>query len=327
MKTLLSRSKLAALAAGLTFGLVGTAQATDLTFFKTVFNTDFKSAGYGGMRNNGTGTVSLSGVTGTVKEAYLFWHGPSNAAATNASTANSSVNFNGTDIVGNFLGISSDNCWGFENSLAYRANVTSLVTGSGDYSLANFTKDSNNINVNGVSLIVFFDDGNSSNNRDVVMFNGNDSNISNPYDADGWNITLNNINYSSGTASAQFHVADGQAFPDAAVIANGNTIGAAGGLFDGNTVPNGASAGQTSGGLWDIRDFSVTSLLNPGLNNLNITSGVASDCLACVMIAIDLPAGAADNQPDPDPVSLPGTLALAGLGLAGVGASRRRKVA
>lgn len=323
MKSIVSRTKLAALAAGLAMGLAGTAQATDLTFFKTVFNTDFKSAGYGGMRDNGTGTVSLTGVTGTVKEAYLFWHGPSNAAATSAATANSSVNFNGTDIVGSFLGISSDNCWGYENSLAYRANVTSLVTGSGDYSLANFTKDSNRINVNGVSLIVFFDDGNSSNNRDVVMFNGNDSNISNPYDADGWNITLNNINYSSGSASAQFHVADGQAFADAAVIANGNTIGAAGGLFDGNTVPNGP--GNFSGGLWDIRDFSVTSLLNPGLNNLNITSGVSSDCLACVMIAIDLPAGAADNQPDP--VSLPGSLALAGLGLVGMGASRRRKTA
>ena len=224
-------------------------------------------------------------------------------------------------MTGSFLGISDNNCWGFANSLAYRADVTSLVTGSGNYSLANFTKP-NGIDVNGASLIVFFNDADNTNNRDVVMFNGNDSNISNPFDAPGWNITLAGINYSSGTANAQFHVSDGQTFPDAAVIANGVTIAPAGAVFNGNTVP-GPNLPNGNGNLWDIRDFDVTSLLNPGLNTLNVTTGVNSDCLSCVLIAIDLPAGAA---PPPNGVPEPGPLALLASGLlAGFAARRVRR--
>lgn len=302
---------------GLVLSLVlpGTAAATNLTLFKTVFDTDFTSAGVGGMRGNGTGNITLSGVSGTVTEAYLYWHGPNNNPDNNANAA---VNFAGNNITGTFLGVSSDNCWGFSNSLAYRANVSSLVSGNGTFALSNFVK--NGADINGASLIVFFNDGTTANNRDVVMFDGNDSNINNPFDAPGWNITLAGINYSSGTASAQFHVADGQPFNDAALIANATTIAPAGAVFNGLTVPN-AGFNET---LWDIRDFDVTSLLAPGPNSLNISTGVASDCLACTLIALSLPAGAAPPPPPP-PVPEPASLVLMGLGLVGLGVARRRK--
>lgn len=304
----------------LTLSLWGGAQATPLTFFETRFNTDFTAVGIGGMRNGtGNATLTLSGVTGPVTKAYLYWHGPTNVT-TNPANANNSVQFNSTPITGTFLGISSDNCWGFANSVAYRADVTSLVSGNGTYSLANFIKP--NVQINGASLVVFFDDGNSSNNRDVVLFDGNDSNINNPNDAPGWNITLAGINYSGGTANAQFHVADGQTFPDDAIVVNSTTLVPSGAIFEGSNAQNGGSGFPSNGLLWDVTSFNVTSLLNPGLNTLNITTGVNSDCLACVLIAIDLPAGAAPQPGVPEP----STLALfAGAGLAGFGAQRWRR--
>jgi len=308
--------RLTAVAVAAALAAPGMASATDLTYFDTVFDTDFTTAGLGGMRfGDGTGSLTLAGVTGTVSKAYLYWHGPSNAGP----DGNKDVSFAGADISGTFLGISSDNCWGFENSIAYRADVTSLVSGDGAYALAGFVKP--DVEINGVSLIVFFDDGDDTNNRDVVMFDGNDSNITNPDDADGWNITLAGIDYTDGSAFAQFHVGDGQDFLDDAITVNATELVPAGAVFQGDSVPS-AGGPDTGGLLWDIKSFEVTSLLSPGLNTLEVSTGVFSDCLACMLIAIDLPAGAA---PPPPPVPEPGSLALLGLGLAGMGLARRRR--
>ena len=315
-KTLFSSAVLAA-----TLSLPGIVSATNLNPFKTVFDTDFTAAGYGGMRDIGTGSIGLSGVSGTISEAYLYWHGPTNANATDTN-ANANVLFNGNNVSGIFFGISSGNCWGFSNSMAYRADVTSWVTGNGNYSLANFTKNNNQVNVNGASLIVFYKDADTTNNRDVVMFDGNDSNIDNSFDASGWNITLAGINYSAGSASMQLHVSDGQSFDDDALKVNASTLVSTGPIFSGDSVPRGLG-GPDNGGLWDIKDYDVTSLLSPGLNSLNFTTGVNSDCLSCVLIAISLPAGAAPEQPGQVPE--PASLALFGLGLAGLGFMRRRR--
>lgn len=309
------------------YGAASATQASDLTLFKTVFDTDFTAAGAGGMRGNGMGTINLTGVTGPVTEAYLYWHGPTNAAATDTG-ANANVTFNGNSISGEFLGISSDNCWGFANSMAYRADVSSLITGDGPYSLSDFLNSTTGADINGVSLIAFFDDGNADNNRDVVMFDGNDSNIANAFDANGWNIDLEGIEYEDGSANMQLHVSDGQTFEDGSVQVNGETI-AAGSIFEGDEdarITNGASAGATSGGLWDIGDYDVTSLLSPGSNDLILSSTAGADCLSCILVAVDLPAGAAPDQPDdPDdpvdpgtPVPTPGTLVLFALGLFGL---------
>jgi hypothetical protein len=315
---LLSRLKWSLFGGFFTLCLGGTqaALASDLAPFKTVFDTDVTTAGYGGMRDIGSGSLSLSGVTGTVTEAYLYWHGPGNSTDENANAA---VTFNGTDISGMSLGLSADNCWGFANSKAYRADVTSLISGDGTYTLENFTKTGENIN--GVSLIVFYDDGDDTNNRDVVIFDGNDSNIDNAYDAPGWNITLSGINYSSGSANIIWHVSDGQTFPDASVLINSSTFIPAGSVFDGDTTPAG-SGGPDNGFLWDIRQDDITSLLSPGMNSLNISSGVSSDCLSCVAILIDLPEGAA---PPPNGVPSPNTLVLLAAGLFGL-SRRNRKV-
>src|ERR1700674_3665485 len=198
-----SRLRLGFLALAVLLVLPMSLAASNLVYFTQVGNTDFAVFGTGGMRGLGTGNIVVTGVTGTVTAAYLYWHGPGGGNDNNAS-----VTFNGTPITGVNIGNSSANCWAFTDSRAYRANVTTLVTGDATYTLANFTKPGDDIN--GASLVIFFNDGNPANNRDVVVFNGNDSNQSNIYDANGWNATLSGINYTSGTVNAFFIVSDGQ---------------------------------------------------------------------------------------------------------------------
>lgn len=270
----------------------------DIARAETVFNTDFASAGFGGMRTVGTGSISLSGVSGQVTKALLYWHGPTNSSE---ASANASVTFNGTNITGANIGFSQANCWPFTNSQAYRADVTAQVKGNGTYSLGSFRK--NNAEVNGASLIVFFDDGNPYNNRDVVMFHGNDSNRPNEFDADGWTATLPGINYSGGNARIQLHVSDGQAAPEDGLKVNGKILTEAGPNFSGDTVPIGtgccgpATTGST-GGLWDIKNYNLVPFLTTGQNTVTLTTGYQNDCLSLIVALIDLPVGAAPPPPD-----------------------------
>jgi Protein of unknown function (DUF3344) len=290
------RSRVAYLATLALLAMTPALFASDLVNFTTVANTDFAFFGAGGMRGAGTGNITVTGVTGTVTTAFLYWHGPTN----DTGDANAAVTFNGTPITGTNIGNSADNCWGFQNSKAYVANVTSLVSGDATYTLANFRKTVPvTADINGVALVVFFNDGNAANNRDYVIFHGNDSNITNTFDAAGWNATLAGITYTSGTASMRMIVADGQAFADDEFRINGVTLLPSGGAnWEGNTVPDQGTAANTNGGLWDHRTFDVTSLFTPGPNTLTIQpTTYVNDCLAMVAAIFDLPGGAAPPTP------------------------------
>ena len=298
--------------------MAGAANANVIGFFETQRNTDFTSAGVGGLRGTGTGDITLSGVSGDVTRVYLYWHGPTNSSDPGF---NATITFNGTTITGQNIGFSDDNFWGQENSQAYRADVTALVGGDGVYTIAGLSPN----NSNGASLLAFFDDGDDSNNRDIVLFNGNDANFPNAFDPDGWNIALNNIVYSGGTAGLELHVSDGQNFgpnDDGTLTINGAPF-ASGGLFQGNSTP--ATPGTTvgNGALWDIRNFDLTALFTLGVNNLSIALGGVNDALSAIVAAINLPAGAA--PPDPDPIPVPPAALLLLTGAGALTAMRRRK--
>ena len=271
---------------------------TGFVKYGTFFSTDVKSAGVAGMRNVGSANLALSGVSGTISRAYLYWHAVTNTENTHVLET---VLVDGTPVTGSNIGFSDDNCWGYQNSQAWVADVTNLVRakGNGTYALTGFGGNvpAFQANANGASLIVIYQDGSTANDRDVVLYHGNDSNMPNIYDANGWNVTLQDINYSGGAASMQLHVADGQAFDDGAVFVNGQTLLPAGPNFDGNTVPSANNGPANNGTLWDIRTFNAVPFLNPGNNDLVLTSGPGADCLALVAAIIDLPKGAAPTPP------------------------------
>jgi len=257
-------------------------------------NVDVGEFGVGGMRGtDGTGSIAVSGIASPVVAAFLYWNGPTNSTDL---TANAAVTFNGTAITGTNIGVASSNCWGFSNSQSYRADVTSLVTGNLTYSLANFVK-AGGVDINGVSLIVFYNDANNSNNRNVVLWNGNDSNIAGTGDPAGWDETLTGVSYSgSGAASLDFIVADGQVANDGALTLNAQAtpLEPAGAIFEGASPVGNPSYVQPPdpGSLWDVRSFDMTSFLTPGVNTLQLTSPQQSDCLSLVAVAANVPAAA-----------------------------------
>ena len=275
--------------------------ANDIAYRDVIRRTDYIAAGVGGLRNVGSGTITLRGMNGKVHRALLYWAGPSNS--TNES-ANASITFNGRSIEGAPCGLTSDNGWGFDHSQAYRADVTDIVAlkGDGAYVIAGALKQGTNINANGASLLVFFNDANLANDRDIVLFDGNDSNTPNPHDMLGWNVRLNDIRYTNGTAYMQLHVSDGQAYKDGSIMVNGRTIVAAGPIFQGTSLPSANNGPINNGDLWDIRSINVTTFLQANPNALRLTHKLlqpAGDSVSLIVAAINLPAGAAPpNGPE-----------------------------
>lgn len=264
---------------------------------QTISSTDIVAAGVGGLRTVGSGVINLADLSGPVEKAYLYWHG---ATRTTDPAAIANVFVNGTPITGQQIGYSSSNCWGYANSQAYRADVTSLVaaTGNGAYSLTGFGSGGD-IDGNGASLIVFYDDGDLANDRDIMLFDGNDSNKDSLFEPAGWDVTFDSVNFDTGPASLQLHVGDGQLWPDADLLLDGLILGAGPELFQGDSVPSANNGPLGYGSLWDIKSYDITSFLSPGDNSLHLTSPYGAignqDCLSLVAATISLPA--ADPQP------------------------------
>jgi hypothetical protein len=292
------------------------ASANVISYFTTVYDTDWTTAGVGGLRGTGAGTINVTGVTGPVTQSYTYWAGPTDSTS---PTFNASGTINGTPVTATNIGFSQDNDWGFDNSQAYRANTSSVINSNGSYLISGLDP-----NTNGAGSLVFFNDGNPTNNRDVVVFDGNDSNYASSYDPAGWNLDLAGIKYSSGSAYITFMVSDGQNFgpeDDGTIEINGTPL-VSGGIFQGDSLCCGT--GPTgNGNLWDIETFNITSFLTPGVNSLNVTLGPGvEDAIADIVAAIDLPAGAA---PPPPTIPEPSTWAMMLLGFAGLGFAGYRK--
>ena len=271
------------------------AAATQLSFLDWIRGAQVAQASYGGMRATGTGTVAISGVTGPVRSAYLFWQGRTNSTS---PTVNAAVSFGGASVTGVNIGVTYDNSWGFTNSQAYRADVTptvkaALVRGAASFALANFRKADGtaiSADTNGVSLIVFYDDP-AKPPHDYLLWNGNDSNVLFGTDPQGWDVNFSNIVYIGGTATLTLHVGDGQDFSDGPITVNGATLVGAGSNFQGDTLPYATREnGSLAGSLWDVHSYDVASSL--GSKALHVTYDtvtLSQDYLSLVVALLELP--------------------------------------
>src|SRR5262245_52725128 len=282
--------------------LAAAAQAAPLTPRPVISHVDWTSAGVGGV-GGGAGIISLESVEGTVKRALLYWHGIDLPGPDGGDGVydNENITFAGQPIVGTPIGDSGPNCWsspqGQSSSRSFRADVTALVTGNGPYTVSGLAAKPGH-SADGVSLIVFFDDGHTENDRDVVLFEGNDSNIDDfPGEDDGWHAVLNGIVYSGGTVNAQFHVADGQISLDNSLAFTSSegevAIPDSETLWDGQSVTNLGHGRAEDGALWDIHTIDVTEAFAAhGMYSLSMDGQLfEQDGLALVVLLLDFPAG------------------------------------
>lgn len=302
--------------AGLAFALSSSvALATPIQQSFTFEDVNWTSGGVGGVGGTGEGTIEISGIDGGVQRAFLYWHGivwPSEGTYDNPT-----VSFEGNTVTGTMLGEGSTNCWGDGVSRAYRADVSEFVTGDGNFSFSGLA-EGEDYNVNGASLIVVYEGADPDSRSDLVLFDGNDS--SNPEgfagQEDGWNATLQPINYDGGPVLAEFHVADGQTFTSGPVefsTANGSlVIEDELDLWSGASTPTEGNSRADNGELWDIHLFDITEAFGGEAGSVALQlQGMdgANDCKALVALALDLGSGTAPPPPengDPVPVPDPG---------------------
>lgn len=242
------------------------------SIFTRVIGTDVWRSNVGGLRNVGSGTIGIGGLSGTVTRAYIFWHGVSSYSD---PAINTNIRINGFNINGTPTGTSYSNNWtGYYFSHSYRADITNLVAFNPNrsYSLSNF--GSGTLNPNGAAIIVFYNNSDSADDYDVTVLVGNDSNGASDYDPSGWDANFGLL-YDYGVPGDSFDlfVADGQAPYDPPLFLNGFVLRNAGPLYQGNTVPSTNNGPVNDGNLWDMveYDFDPYVFAN-SYNNIRLTS-------------------------------------------------------
>ncbi|MEO5645191.1 MAG: PKD domain-containing protein, partial [Bacteroidia bacterium] len=116
-------------------------------------------------------TFTISGIpaTATILQAFIWCDASGNGVpitinVTNPALVASSVGMTlvGTDI---------DKCWSYANSTTYRADVTSTISGNGNYRIGGFPTGSPN-DVDGATMVVIWSDNSAGWQGDLIIWDG-----------------------------------------------------------------------------------------------------------------------------------------------------------
>lgn len=241
------------------------------------------------------GTIALTSIPAgaSVVKALLYWvvlGGP-----------DADVTFQGQPLVGTEIGVSVDS-WscGYSNyarNIAYRRDVTSLVTGNGSYAIAGvgdgMGREGHPNDAQGASLVVLYEDETKPSVTEVVIHDGaiTGGNLGDGIPTGGFEDNFVQLSGLAGTAdalSARLHVGfgDGQGTPSelnpgAGPLKIGGTTLAAPGFLS-----------STDGPLWDAQTFDVpASILPTGTTSTTVQINSGDDCIvwAYAALAIELP--------------------------------------
>ena len=225
--------------------------------YSTVVNGDFVAAGVG-LRGTGTGMINVSGIPAgaTVQSAFLYW--------VTIGTSNTFTNptLDGMPVNGALIGSGGDTCWGASGNFGYRADVSSMVSGNGTYTIAGLPNSGPGVDDSqGASLVVVYSDPTAP-ARAILI---NDGIVTLDSNGDVYTDTLTGFVPDSPLTGAHvtYLMGDGQNF--------GSPM-----TFNSQTVT--MSFPGADGPLWDTLDFDVTAT-NP-TDPVDSTLTITGDCLA-----------------------------------------------
>ena len=267
------------LAVGLTLFAQPPASSLNASLNVTIAG-DYTAAGVG-LRDRTQGTISLSNVPvdAHVVQAFLYWGMLDNGE----SPSLKNLNFNGTPIIGTRIAIGSDTCWGRVNSLAFRADVTPLVSGNGSYNLTGVASGGS-ILAQGASLVVFYEKLGAP-LKNVILLDG-DVVFPDVFTANS--IFSGFLPANPASAKTTFVVGDGQSFAAETAVFTGsagtNTFNSP---FDGGDGP-----------LWDTDTFDVSAQIGPSGDTSSAQISIGGDCLMWVAQVFSVTTNPSENVPD-----------------------------
>ncbi len=189
-------------------------------------STDWIAVGHGnyqsstgGIEGAGAGTMTLSGLAGEVTLALAYWEGIDFYAGANGLYDSAEIVLDGVPVAGEVMYAGGDNhCWdaspnmiNTHSAVSYRADVTEIVRarGNGDYAFSGLESGPGDY-ARGISLIVYYDDGDPDNDARVAHYEGKQSN-SFVQDGVPRRMTFDfEHDYIGGEVTMVLHVSDGQ---------------------------------------------------------------------------------------------------------------------
>lgn len=242
-----------------------------------------------GLRNQGSGTIKLTEMPpiALVLKAFLYWQIMDNSEKADFKK----VKFQNVDVTGELIGSGRGLCWSASSTFTYRADVTSLVTGAGNYKLENVAsaiRDGRNAwggyanpAAEGASLIVVYVSP-LGELREVTIMDGfryvGAADFTIP-DALAVGVALPTVKSKLTLVGG-----DGQTNAGEWVDVNGRRL--ATNTFDGSDPQS--AARFTYGNLWDTDTFDVTSFVTAG-KPVTVRLGSSGDCIGLAAAALSSP--------------------------------------
>jgi hypothetical protein len=217
--------------------------------------------------------IVLSGIPAgaSVIQAYANWQYQTNAPGA-ASEANILVNGNG--VTGALTGVAApDFNWGHTNSDAYTADITSLVTGNGTYTITGAVDSATTVGSygEGMSILAVWSKAGSP-VKNVDVYSGLTSNTGGTATA----IYGFDTPYNGGPANFFINALDGQAFADQGLINGVNITGLAGIGPIGNTW-EGLVGSDPTDNMYDQATGDVSPYMNFGDASLTLQTTLIGD--------------------------------------------------